>query len=376
LDWLRVFAIFVVFIYHTTRFFNIGDWHVKNATTYTGVEIWNIFSTRWMMPLFFVISGASLFYALEKRRGVLRFMRDKGLRLLVPVAVAAFTHSILQVYLERISHNKFSGSFLEFIPHYFSGVYLEIGGRGNFAFHGMHLWYLLFLFVYGLMLYPLFRWFKGGGKDVLETVGRVMAVPGAMYILFPLPFFIMKLIIPGGVLRVGNGGWGFLFYIWYLAAGFIIVSSSKLEEAIQKQRWISFILGAAMSCVYFILRFSSAGESLGKPALKFAGTLYSYIGAWALVLCILGFAMKHMRSGGRFLKYANEGVIAFFILHQTVILCVGYFVVQWSIPDIVKWLAISSVSLVAIVMLYEFLVRRLNIMRFLFGMKIRKRSVS
>jgi peptidoglycan/LPS O-acetylase OafA/YrhL len=34
LDWLRVLAILVVFVYHTFRFFNVEDWHVKNPTWY------------------------------------------------------------------------------------------------------------------------------------------------------------------------------------------------------------------------------------------------------------------------------------------------------------------------------------------------------
>lgn len=33
LDWLRVMAIMVVFLYHSTRFFNLEDWHVKNVNT-------------------------------------------------------------------------------------------------------------------------------------------------------------------------------------------------------------------------------------------------------------------------------------------------------------------------------------------------------
>ena len=75
LDWLRVFAILVVFFYHSTRFFNLGDWHVKNMHTYVWVEIWNAFAASWMMPLFFTISGASLFYAIgnqEALKGSLR----------------------------------------------------------------------------------------------------------------------------------------------------------------------------------------------------------------------------------------------------------------------------------------------------------------
>ena len=69
------------------------------------------------------------------------------------------------------------------------------------------------------------------------------------------------------------------------------------------------------------------------------------------------------------LKYANEAVLPFYILHQTVLLCVGYFVVQWAIPDLLKWAIILLVSFPIIMLLYEFLVRRFNLMRFLFGMK-------
>ena len=45
LDWLRVLAILSVFIYHSTRFFNLGDWHVKNIVTYPWVELWNQFAS-------------------------------------------------------------------------------------------------------------------------------------------------------------------------------------------------------------------------------------------------------------------------------------------------------------------------------------------
>jgi hypothetical protein len=43
--------------------------------------------------------------------------------------------------------------------------------------------------------------------------------------------------------------------------------------------------------------------------------------------------------------------------------------VQWAIPDLLKWLIVLLVSFLLIMILYEFLVRRYNVMRFLFGMK-------
>ena len=67
-------------------------------------------------------------------------------------------------------------------------------------------------------------------------------------------------------------------------------------------------------------------------------------------------------------------MLPFYILHQTVIMSVGYFVVQWAIPDLLKWLIIVPVSFAIIMALYEFLVRRYNVMRFLFGMKPLKRT--
>ncbi len=70
-----------------------------------------------------------------------------------------------------------------------------------------------------------------------------------------------------------------------------------------------------------------------------------------------------------FLTYASEAVLPFYILHQTVLLSVGYFVVQWPIPDLLKWAIILPASLAIIMMIYEFLIRRFNVMRFLFGLK-------
>src|SRR5512136_961058 len=119
LDWLRVFGILAVFIFHSSRFFDLGDWHVKNPTTYLGVEVWIKFLASWLMPLMFIISGASVFYALSARNTG-KFIKDKVLRLLVPLVVGIFTHSIWQIYLENITHGRFSGTFFEFLPRYFN----------------------------------------------------------------------------------------------------------------------------------------------------------------------------------------------------------------------------------------------------------------
>jgi peptidoglycan/LPS O-acetylase OafA/YrhL len=66
--------------------------------------------------------------------------------------------------------------------------------------------------------------------------------------------------------------------------------------------------------------------------------------------------------------------LPFYILHQPVLLFLGYFVVQWAMPDFVKWMVILASSFIVIMALYEFLVRRVNLLRFLFGMKPIKKA--
>ncbi len=369
LDWLRVLAILVVFLYHSTRFFNLGDWHVKNVNTYIWVEFWNIFATRWMMPLFFIISGASLFYAIGKSAQWRKFYVDKFLRLMIPLIIGSVTHSALQIYLERTSHGQFSGSFFSFLPEYFKGVYLDIAMPGNFAFHGMHLWYLLFLFLYSLICYRLFIWFKASGQEILNRITSFFAIPGLMYLGFPLPLLLLKVLIPKAVLDAGSGGWGFLYYIWFLIAGFIIVSSNRLQQQIINQRWISIVIGVGLSSAYLYQLFSPSRLVFPAEITDWINTLLSFTSAWCWLFAILGFSMKYLAFDRPLLRSANEGVMPFYILHQTVLLCIGYVVMAWDIPDILKWVIVFISSFIVIVALYMLFIRKFEVLRFLFGMK-------
>ena len=369
LDWLRVLAILFVFLYHSTRFFDLGDWHVKNVNTYVWVEIWNIFATRWMMPLFFIISGASLFYAIGKSGGFSRFYVDKFLRLMIPVLFASVTHSALQVYLERLTHGQFSGSFFSFLPEYFNGVYLGIGMPGNFAYHGMHLWYLFFLFIYGLICYPLFIWLKAGGRKILNRITSLFAMPGLIYLWFALPFLIMKALIPQSVLDAGSGGWGFLYYIWFLISGFLIVSSDRLQRVIKNQRGISLLLGVVLMSALLYQLFSPSRVIFQARMSDWIYPLLFFSSAWCWLFAIFGFGMRYLAFDRPVLRYANEGVLPFFILHQTVLLGVGYFIMTWEINDVLKWAIVFTSSFIIIIALYTLLIRKFDLFRFLCGMK-------
>jgi len=367
LDWLRVFAILTIFIYHTTRFFNSEYWHVKNPTTYFAMDIMETILANWIMALIFFISGASLYFALDKG-SVGKFIKSKVLRLLVPLAVMGMLIlGMLQIFLDRRFHDKFNGTFIEFIPRYFQA--------GNFAWTGVHLWYLEMLFIFSIIFLPLFLWLKqGSGQQLLSKLGSLLASSVAIY-LFALPT-ILCLVFTNGEDYFGNTDWGggsILTHATFFLSGFMIISNQGIQKAIERFRWLSLAFVFILFATIFYLFMTIGDPPIGTSVYVLGRALWG-LWAWCWVLTILGFGMKRLNFNKPLLAYANEAVLPFYILHHPVLLFVGYFVVQWSIPMAVKFTLIDVFSFALIIVLYEFIVRRVNLFRFLFGMKLLERT--
>jgi peptidoglycan/LPS O-acetylase OafA/YrhL len=368
LDWLRVLAILTVFVFHCGRFFDTDGWHVKNPVRHEAVQVWTTFLCSWLMPLIFVISGASTFYALRARAAA-RFIKDRAGRLLVPLIVGIFTHISLQVYLERVSSGKFQGSFFAFYPHYFDGLY---GAGGNFAWMGLHLWYLEMLFVFSLLLLPLFLWLKGSsGSRLTARAGALLDRPWLIYLPSLGPAAMIAFLNPATFWgQRGFGGWPLPAYLFLFIYGFMIVAREPLEVRVERQRRTSLLLAVAVMLTALVLWKMGGPLTYGTPRYAVLHFLYA-ASSWCFILAFLGLARRNLGFTRPFLKYANEAVLPFYILHQTLILSIGYFVVRWAIPDLVKFAIIAASSFVLVVATYEYVIRRNNPLRFLFGMKLR-----
>lgn len=365
IDWLRVLAILVVFLFHSSRFFDQGGWHVKNTTTYFGVQVWTTFLGMWMMPFIFVVSGASTFFALGGR-GASKFVKDRSLRLLVPLIVGIFSHIAWQVYLERLTHGQFSGSFWQFIPHYFDGLYAF---GGNFAWMGLHLWYLEVLFVFSLLTLPLLLWLKRSGARVLQGMAALLARPAAIYLL-GLPIMALTIFLdpktPAGMRDFG--GWSLFPYLLFYVYGFLLVSNEAIEAQIRRRWRVSLVVAMVLLVTLFVVWGLLGDPAFGSARWVLVQALLGF-SSWSWILAFWGLGTQRLTFSNPFLRYANEAVLPFYILHQTVLLTVGFFVVRWPIPDLAKWAVIAPSSFAIILLLYEFLVRRANLVRFLFGMR-------
>ncbi len=373
LDWLRVSVIFAIFaLHHAARFFDTDDWFIKNATTYLSMQVWLEFCTSWGMPLILIISGASAFLALDKYRPG-KYAGGLVLRLFIPLIVGMFTHVALHIYLWNLHTGRFSGSFFAFYPHYFEGMY---GFGGNFAWMGSHLWYLELLFILSLFFLPLFIWFKRTsiGQRVLRGMGDLLVNPFAV-LLLALPAILLILNLDeAGPGNTSLGGWSLFIYPLFYIAGFVILSNERLQRHIMRMRWIHLGMGVVFSIAYLFVEFQTVLPSLFPVADPLGKVLDCFV-VWSWLLAVMGFGMKRLNFTNPVLKYANEAALPFYILHQTVVVVLGFFVVEWAIPDLLKYAIILVGSFAAIMGLYEFGVRRFNPMRFLFGMKLLAKPV-
>ena len=365
LDWLRVLGILLVFAFHSSRFYNVEGWNVKNNIWYPSVEVWVLFASSFMMPLMFVISGASLFYALG-RGGFGKFAKDKVLRLLVPLLAGALTHLSFQSYLFDKTHGLFSGNYFQFLSQYY---HLD-----SIVWVGGHLWYLWYLFLFSLILYPLLRWLKGNGRGFISRLDGWLSKSGAVYIL-ALPILLLYLLPSEFPLMGMNGGYPYLMYLFFLLWGFVLVSDERLQDSIRRLRWVSLSVGLTLVAGFIIVYSQITDPDIMSPSLFLAGMMRVF-GGWICVLAIFGLAMQYLTARTPKLDYANEAVLPFYIFHQTVLLAVGYFVLQWGLPDVLEWAVIVVISFVIIMALYEFVVRRFNVMRFLFGIKSAPKAVT
>jgi glucans biosynthesis protein C len=374
LDWLRVLAVSFVFLYHTLRPFDITDWHVKNADQNVVVTvIMNAFAL-WGMPLFFVLAGAASYFALRSRPGR-QFLRERTLRLLVPLFVGFLLFSPLQAYFEALNHKRFAGSSLQFIPWFVAQP--QLSWHAPWLNYPYHLWFLEFLWVCSLIAPLLFVFFRrASGSRVLEKLAAWCAVPGGI-LLFVFPLALIRITL--GAAFPGEHDWGELaIYLTFFVYGSVLFSRPSFVEAIRRQGWIALcsgVLSLALILFAYVAGYLEAWES----AANFTSGALIYqvmpiIYSWSWLVFVLACGIRWLDVTAHRLQEANEAVLPIYVLHQPAIVLIAFYVVQWNMGILPKWLVIGALAGALTIGLYALVIRRVDWMRWLFGMKALQRT--
>jgi len=358
IDWLRIILILSVFIFHIGAIFNTNEWHLKNSTQYTEINKIMSFLHYWRMPMLFFISGIGTYFALGKRT-IGKYIKERSARLLIPLLSGIILLVPVQVYIERI--NQYS-SVWDLYLHFFDGVY----PRGNFSWH--HLWFLVYLFLCSIIIVPFIKYYKSEKSiNFRNYITKIVRSKFGLY-LFVIPILLSQLLLrpffPIETHALVNDWAYFLMFFIYFIYGFILLSNAYYVKIIYYKRHGMMIL----SILSTILMFLSPNLFHAQLA-HIIWNICSILLSWFLCISIIGYAQTCLNIDNKLRKIGNEMIYPFYLLHQPVIIVLGYFIIKFEINDFLKFLMVIASSFVFTVALYMLVVRQSKFLKLIFGVK-------
>ena len=370
LDWLRVLAVLGVFYAHTADIFDTLYWHIRQDGRSTDWNALATFGAQWGMSLFFLLAGASAWFALSSRTSN-QFIGERFKRLLIPFIVAFILLSPIQAYFIARTSTLHPGNFVLFFPYFFQNIH--IGWDPTWlATYGYHLWFLAFLFVISMLALPLLLYLKR--ERGLRFISRLAALcnrPAGLFVLV-LPIALIQIMLRAPF--PGYHSWtDFFSWLLIFVYGFILLADSRFEAAIQKQGKIALFAGIVGVLSLLAVNFAGVlshweNASSYSVGYMFYQLLFS-ITSWSMLVAVLYIGVRFLNFSNKVMHYANEAVLPFYILHQPVIVIIAFYMLSWTHAPGVNYLFVSTAALIATFVLYELLIRRIKVSRWLFGMK-------
>lgn len=371
LDWLRFIAIVILLFYHTGMLFNNWGWHIKNTETSTTFQYWMVWLHTWRMPLLLFISGAGTYMALGKRTPK-QYAGERVKRLLIPLLVGIFIIVPPQIYFEHI--DNYNG-YIDFYPTVFDFVPYP---QGSFSWH--HLWFIAYLLVFSIIAIPLLTFLRSPRSENFRLRAYyTLSRPAFMLFMPAIIILITQLILrpffPEQTHDLVHDWAYFMFYFSFFVFGMIAYSQNSLWDSVGKNR--KYFLGSTVTLLIafytlYLHRLGIIQLPWSDQSNLIAYDVMAIFVGWFTVITVVAFGQHYLNKAHRWLNIINEGLYPFYILHQTVIITIGYYICQlpWSITA--KFWTVSLLTLVICLALYIALVRPFNTMRLLFGMKPKK----
>jgi len=373
LDWLRVIAFGLLILYHSGMFYVTWGWHVKSA--YAGPLIEPLMSTvnPWRLALLFFISGVAVRFAGDKATSLASFAGSRAFRLGVPIIFGMALIVVPQTYFQLRQSGQIEPGILEFYPRYLSGdpQWGVITPTWN------HLWYVVYLFVYILLLTPLMpvlrrlSWGRIG-----HGLGWIASHPLRLIFLIALPFIAYEYLLsprfPTTHALVGD--WAnhahraTIFLLGYIAAknpGFWRGIERGWPYALTVAVCL-WVFGGLMEAYWPSVEGTIFGNpiALSEPAL-------TVLDAWTVIISLLGLAQKVLNHSSPALRYLNAAVFCYYIVHQTITVSAGYLLTEnFALGPVLEPILVVGITIVGCVLSFE-IFRRIPALRIAFGIRQR-----
>lgn len=371
MDWLRVLALLGVFLVHCALPFSGGDWIVTNNEAHLLAALFAGLFNQFGLPLLFLISGAGIYYALCTRN-ILQFAVERIKRLGIPFIFGILVFSPVQGYFHARVQDSFDGTLFHYLPQFFRSPLLISRDFRWIGMYDYHLWFLLCLLFFSFLT-PLIFFYMRHNPQITNRLASLMYRPGGVF-LMAIPLIVIQgLFRPRHPTHLGLADVS--FWLMFFIYGYVLVTHRYFFVAVKRDLKLAFSVFVTTAIV--IAGIYLRGELGSEPHMAvehYPHHLFflsmATLNSWSLILLLLGIGIRWLDVPHQYISTATQATLPFYLLHHPPVVVIGFFVTQWSIPIGFKFLILTFGSLIVTLILYEFLVRRSNIFRLLFGMRL------
>lgn len=346
IDWLRVIAIGLLLVYHIGIGFQ--PWGVFIGFIQNGQSLESLWPPMsmlnvWRIPLLFFVSGMGVSFAIRKRNWK-QLVAERTRRILVPFVFGVF----VIVPLHLLLWQKYYSQDLRYNP--------QPG----------HLWFLANIFIYVILLSPLFFALKKNETGRFSRWLRSL-FSHPLGLLFMTGCFVLEAILvrPETYVMYALTLHGFLVGLLAFLFGFFVVHIGEgFWKTVRTWRWLLFLVALTLYVIRLKVFHLEAPNS------------YSAIESCSWIFAVFGFANRYLDRPGRTLSYLSAGAYPIYILHMIFLYLGSAFLFPLEIPAFLKFILVITITFAGCFTSYE-LIRRVPFLRPMFGLNIsRKRGTT
>lgn len=375
MDWLRIGAFGLLIVYHIGMFFVPWDWHVKTADPIEWTRVPMLATNAWRLALLFAVSGFASAAVLGKQPGPGRFLASRSARLLVPLVFAAAVIIPPQPWVELTFKHGYTHSF----AHFWANDYFRFGTLDGIVLPTwQHLWFVVYLWVYTAVLALLLAVIPARVRQAIASAAD-RAFSGVLVIGLPLAllWFETWASWPGAEethALVDDFGAHRIYFALFLF-GFFLADAPRTWAAIR--RW--WRLAAVLSVAGYALVAAIQGYWLSGMAPPFdlrpAFEAARAVQGWCAIVALVGLADRYWNRDHRLRPMLTEAVFPFYIVHQTIIVVTGWYLLPLALPAGAEFVILLAATVTGCWLFYR-LGRETALLRPLIGLRLARRDRS
>jgi glucans biosynthesis protein C len=339
IDWLRVIAIGLLLLYHAAIGFQSWGTMIGFITTSKAWESLWIPMTMlnvWRIPLLFFVSGMGVYFTIQNRNWK-QLLKERARRIFIPFVFGIFVIAPIQLYLFQHYYNR------------------EL----NYHPDPAHLWFLGNIFAYVILLSPVFFYLKRNeGGRIVTWIKKCLSNPFGLLLVIAI-FIVEVLLVHPNLYELYAMTWhGFFLGLPAFFFGFcFMLSGPSFWNMLLKWRWL-FLAAAVLLYTWRLFQFQ-----MRVPNVQ----LVIESNLW--VFSVFAFGYRYLNSPGKTLRYLSQAAYPVYIIHMIFLFLASLLIFPLDIDLHLKFILVLVCTVTGCFIFYEFIIRRVNIIRPLFGLR-------